>query len=98
MKTLSTLVVIVFMALPMSLLASSYGGGRSFEDGMFFGADLNRDERLDSDEAKAVFNLAEEEIFAKYDEDQSGFITRFEFSEYLQEKPWLEKFVHPKDK
>lgn len=98
MKNIFYLAIVVVIAIPASSIASSYGGGRSFEGGMFFGADLNRDERLDSDEAKAIYNLAEENVFAKYDEDSSGYITRFEFHEYLQQKPWLKKFVHPKDR
>lgn len=98
MKKIFSLIIVIFIISPMASIASSYGGGRSFEGGMFFGADLNRDERLDNDEAKAIYNLAEEEIFARYDEDSSGYITRFEFSEYLQQKPWLGKFVHPKDR
>ena len=78
--------------------ASSFGGGRSLEGGTFFGADLNRDERLSKDEAKAVHNLAEDEIFTRYDEDKSGFITRLEFKEFFQQKPWVDKFVHPRDR
>ena len=98
MKKIFNLIIVVLIISPITSIASSYGGGRSFEGGLFFGADLNRDERIDSDEAKAVYNLAEENIFARYDEDSSGYITRLEFREYLQEKPWVEKFVHPKDR
>ena len=79
-------------------LASSWGGGRGFESGLFFGADLNRDERLDQQEAKAVKNLTEDEIFARYEEDNSGYITRLEFKEYIQQSPWVDKFVAPKDR
>ncbi len=100
MKVYVYLILVLTIVIPMTSLASSYGsgGGRSFEGGLFFGADLNRDERLDKDESKAVYNLAEKEIFARYDEDKSGYITRFEFREFLQQKPWVDKFVHPKDK
>ena len=86
--------------VPVVSLASSWGGGggRGYESGLFFGADLNRDERLDKDEAKAVYNLAEDDIFTRYDEDESGYITRLEFKEYIQQSPWVDKFVHPKDR
>lgn len=86
--------------LPFASMASSWGsgGGKGYESGLFWGADLNRDERLDKNEAKGVYNLAEEEIFARYDEDESGYITRLEFKEYIQQAPWVDKFVHPKDK
>ena len=74
------------------------GGGRSFEDGLFWSADLDRNERLDRDEAKAVYNLAEDEIFTRYDENGNGSINRSEFMEFIQQSPWTDKFVHPKDK
>ena len=100
MKKLFSLMLMIVVLAPAISVASSYGGGggRSFEGGLFFGADLNRDERLDKNESKAVYNLAEKEIFARYDEDNSGYITRFEFREFLQQSPWVDKFVHPKDK
>ncbi len=62
------------------------------------GADLDRNERLDQDEAKAVYNLAKDEIFTRYDEDKNGLINRSEFMEFIQQSPWTDKFVHPKDK
>ena len=74
------------------------GGGGGFEDGMFWGADLDRNARLDRDEAKAVFNLAEDEIFELYDKNRNGSINRVEFYEFIQQAPWTEKFVHPRDK
>ena len=94
------ILAICVMLVPTIAAASSWGGGggKGYESGMFFGADLNRDERLDKDEAKAVYNLAEDEIFARYDEDDSGYITRLEFKEYIQQAPWVDKFVHPKDR
>ena len=100
MKKLYLLMLISVVLAPILSIAGSFGGGggRSLEGGMFFGADLNRDERLDKNESKAVYNLAEQEIFARYDEDNSGYITRLEFREFFQQSPWVEKFVHPKDK
>ena len=98
MKRVITLLVALISILPALTLASSVGGGKGFESGLFFGADLNRDLRLDQDEAKGVYNLSEDEIFARYDEDNSGYITQIEFREYLQQTPWVDKFVHPKDR
>jgi len=87
------------MLLPLTTFAGTAGGGgRSYEDGLFWGADLNRNERLDRDEAKNVYNLAEEGIFERFDEDSNGLINRAEFSEFLQLSPWTDRFVHPKDK
>lgn len=86
------------MLLPLTSIADVAGGGRSYEDGLFWGADLNRNERLDRDEAKNVYNLAEDEIFNRFDEDSNGLINRAEFMEYIQLSPWTDKFVHPKDK
>lgn len=86
------------MLLPLTTFAGIAGGGRSYEDGLFWGADLNRNERLDRDEAKNVYNLAEDGIFERFDEDSNGLINRAEFSEFIQLSPWTDTFVHPKDK
>jgi len=86
------------MLLPLTTFAGTTGGGRSFEGGLFWGADLDRNERLDRDEAKNVFNLADDEIFARFDEDSNGLINRAEFREFIQLSPWTDKFVHPRDK
>ncbi|MEM7401302.1 MAG: EF-hand domain-containing protein [Pseudomonadota bacterium] len=98
MKYLSTILIIFVFLIPFASIAGNSGGGRSYEDGLFWGADLNRNERLDRDEAKAVYNLGEDEIFARFDEDANGLINRAEFSEYIQVSPWTDRFVHPKDK
>ena len=75
--------------MPALSIAGDPGGGKSFEDGLFWSADLNRNEQLDREEAKSIYNLADEKIFSRYDEDQSGTISRFEFMEYIQQSPWL---------
>lgn len=97
MKSYLLFAVATVVSMPAVPLASSWGsgGGKGFESGLFWGADLNRDERLDKKEAQAVFNLADDEIFARYDKDQSGYITRLEFMEYIQQAPWVDKFVAP---
>ena len=89
---------ILIMLLPLSTFAGVAGGGRSFEGGLFWSADLDRNERLDKDEAKAVFNLSDEQVFARFDEDGNGVINRAEFSEFIQLSPWTDRFIHPKDK
>ncbi len=88
----------LIMLLPLTTFAGIAGGGRSYEDGLFWGADLNRNERLDRDEAKNVYNLAEDGIFERFDEDSNGLINQAEFSEFTQLSPWTDTFVHPKDK
>ena len=92
------LFTVIIMLLPLSAFADVAGGGRSFEDGLFWGADLDRNERLDRKEAKAVYNLAEEEIFNRFDEDSNGLINRAEFSEFIQLSPWTDKFVPPSER
>ncbi|MCY4641773.1 MAG: hypothetical protein OXC41_03630 [Gammaproteobacteria bacterium] len=74
---------------------SGGGGGMGLEDGLFWGADLDRNERLDPSEAKAVYNLSEPEIFSRFDENGNGSISRVEFSEFMQHSPWTDPFVHP---
>jgi hypothetical protein len=59
------------------------GGGLDFKDGLFWGSDLNRNEQLDINEAKNVYNLSDPKVFAKYDTSGEGVITKFEFYDYL---------------
>ena len=103
--SLTTLLItlVLIPAVSMAWMGSGLGigrdgGGKSFEDGLFWGADLDRNERLDRDEAKAVYNLADNEIFDRYDENKNGTINRIEFLEFIQQAPWTDKFVHPRDK
>ena len=60
------------------------GGGLGFQDGLFWGSDLNRNEQLDIKEAKNVYNLSDPKVFAKYDKSGEGVITKFEFYDYLR--------------
>jgi hypothetical protein len=97
MKNILKLLAITFVLLPVSSMAGR-GGGFSYEQGAFWYADQDKNQRLDRDEAKAVHNLSELEIFARFDEDSNGFINRAEFREFLQLSPWVGQNVHPKDK
>ena len=83
--------ILLFSVLTMaaSLSMAGRGGGGGFEDVKFYVADLDRNRRLDRDEAKSVYNLADEKIFSRYDEDQNGLITRSEFMEFMQQSPWI---------
>lgn len=81
---ISAVLVTVVVTGTSSVSANLWGGGKGFESGLFFDADINRDERLDINEAKAVKNQGEDEIFTRYDEDESDYITRLEFKEFMQ--------------
>ena len=95
MRNIFTLLTILVIFIPT---VSSGFGGRSYQDGLFFGIDLDRNERIDRDEAKNAFNLAEDEIFARFDKDRNGSINQIEFNEFIQQSPWTDRFVHPRDK
>jgi hypothetical protein len=90
-NTKLSLVLLSMVLTMMSALsmAGNPGGGRSYEDGLFWGSDLNRNEQLDRNEAKSVYNLADEKIFSRYDKDGNDSISRFEFMDFIQQKPWL---------
>lgn len=99
MKIRLTILTATLLLIPTLCMAGfSGGGGRGYEDGLFWGADLDRNERIDRDEAKAVYNLAEDEIFARYDENENGSINRAEFMEFIQQSPWTTKFVPPSER
>ena len=83
MKNIILIAVALFILLPNTSMAGRGGGGFSYEEGLFFVADKNRNQQLDRKEARAVHNLSETEIFARFDEDSNGFINRLEFKEYL---------------
>ena len=97
MKILTTLFTLIIIVLPAISAAGFGGGGRGYEDGLFWSADLDRNERIDRDEAKAVYNLAEDTIFARCDKNGNNTINRPEFMEFIQQSPWTDKFVHPRD-
>jgi len=90
----SWVAVIIMIFLP-AMSAQGFGGGKGYVSGNFWGADLDRNEQLSLDEAKAVYNLADKEIFDRYDQSGNGSINFTEFSEFMQQSPWTKKFVHP---
>ncbi|MFK8028191.1 MAG: hypothetical protein AB8C40_09065 [Gammaproteobacteria bacterium] len=81
MKNILTLGLISMLAY--SSQGFTLGGGLSLRDGLFWGADLNRNEQLDIKEAENIYNLSDPEVFAKYDKSGEGVITKFEFYDYL---------------
>ncbi len=78
------LIISLISTATFSTQAFSLGGGLDLKDGLFWGADLNRNEQLDIYEAKSVYNLGNEKVFAKYDTSGEGVITKFEFYDYLR--------------
>ena len=98
MRISLTLLLVTLVLLPAISIAGVAGGGRGFEDGLFWGADLDRNERIDRDEAKAVYNLADDEVFSRFDQNQNGSINQIEFNHFIQQAPWTDRFVHPSDK
>lgn len=71
------------------LVSSDNGGGKNYEDGLFWSSDANRNEHIDRNEARSVYNLSDEHIFNRYDENNDGSISRLEFMEFMQHSPWL---------
>jgi len=94
MKTYYSLITVILILLP-AISVQGFGGGKGYVSGNFWGADLDRNERLDRDEAKVVYNLADEEIYERYDQNGNGSINFTEFSEFMQQSPWTKKFVRP---
>ena len=75
--------VIPFIVL-ISHHVSAVGSTRTLENGMFWGADINRDRRLSIEEAKSIYNLSDPEVFKKYDLNGDGYITILEFYDYFR--------------
>ena len=94
MKTYYSLITVILILLP-AISVQGFGGGKGYVSGNFWGADLDRNEQLSHDEAKAVYNLADKEVFDRYDQNGNGSINFTEFSEFMQQSPWVKKFVHP---
>ncbi len=95
MKIQYTLIVVILMILLPAMSVLGFGGGKGNVSGNFWGADLDRNEQLNIDEAKAVYNLADKEVFDRYDKNKNGSINFTEFSEFMQQSPWVKKFIHP---
>jgi len=85
MKISLTLLTTMMLLIPA---VSTGFGGKGFVDGLFWGVDLDRNERIDRDEAKNAFNLADDEIYGRYDKDGNGSINQAEFNEFMQQAPW----------
>ena len=82
-----TRIILIAVLSTAAITTNTYaccGGGFTLEDGIFWSADLNRDEQLDRVEAKAVFNLGDQKVFEKYDTSGEGVITKLEFIEYYR--------------
>ena len=94
MKTYYSLITVILILLP-AISVQGFGGGKGYVSGNFWGADLDRNEQLSHGEAKAVYNLADKEVFDRYDQNGNGSINFTEFSEFMQQSPWVKKFVHP---
>ena len=87
MKTYFILFIILVLSAPIS--ASAFGG-KSLADGLFFGVDLDRNERIDRDEAQNAYNLADDKIFSRFDKNRNGSISQIEFNEFIQLAPWTD--------
>ncbi len=94
MKTYYSLITVILILLP-AISVQGFGGGKGYVSGNFWGADLDRNEQLSHDEAKAVYNLADKVVFHRYDLNGNGSINFTEFSYFMQQSPWVKKFVHP---
>jgi len=94
MKTYYSLITVILILLP-AISVQGFGGGKGYVSGNFWGADLDRNEQLSHGEAKAVYNLADKEVFDRYDQNGNGSINFTEFSYFMQQSPWVKKFVHP---
>ena len=97
MKMQNSLIAVMIMILLPAMSAQGFGGGKGYVSGNFWGADLDRNEQLSFDEAKAVYNLADKEVFDRYDQNNNGSINFTEFSEFMQQTPWIKKFIHPSE-
>ncbi len=87
MNTLYSIIIFLLLIL-FSVTGYGLGGGKDFVSGTFWAADLDRNEQLSRDEAKSVYNLAEDEIFERFDKNHNGTINFTEFAEFMQQAPW----------
>ena len=90
MKIISTTTILLSLIL-CSLSVYGFGGGKGYVSGNFWAADLDRNEQLSREEAKAVYNLAEDLIFNYYDKNNNGSINFIEFAEFMQQSPWTDE-------
>ena len=78
--------MIVVLSSIFTAQAFSLGGGLSYKEALFWSGDLNRSEYLDIKEANSIYNLGNKKVFAKYDKNDDGTITTFEFNDYINRR------------
>ncbi|MDW3095608.1 MAG: EF-hand domain-containing protein [Gammaproteobacteria bacterium] len=78
--------IIIGLSSVFATQAFSFGGGLSYKEALFWSGDKNRSGYLDIKEASSIHNLGNEKVFAKYDKNDDGAITTFEFNDYINQR------------
>ena len=79
------LIVAMFWAVDTALAQDGGGGGgKGYEAGTFWGADLDRDEFISEEEARAPAAKGLHRVFSEVDQDGDGLIGYYEFSDFLR--------------
>lgn len=69
------------------------GAGRSYESGAFWGTDLNRDEFISEEEARAPTAKGLHLVFHQVDQNDDGLVGYYEFSHFLRNHPYYMKLA-----
>ena len=64
------------------------GGGKGYTSGAFWGTDLNRDEFISEEEAKAPTAKGLDQAFRQVDKDGDGQVGFYEFAHFLWNRPY----------
>ena len=73
------------------------GGGKGYEAGAFWGTDLDRNEFISEEEARAPTAKGLDQVFHQVDQDGDGLVGYYEFSHFLRNRAYYMKLVE-KDK
>ena len=69
------------------------GGGKGYEAGAFWGTDLDRNEFISEEEARAPTAKGLDQVFHQVDQNGDGLIGYYEFSHFLRNRAYYIKLA-----
>ena len=96
-KALCLITAVFWAGSPVLAQEGGGGAGKGYEAGAFWGTDLDRDEFISEQEARAPTAKGLHRVFHQVDRNNDGLVGYYEFSHFLRNHPYYMKLAE-KDK